>query len=238
LSVRLSVVIPCYNEVRRIGATLESFQKYLHRQVYAHEVIVVDDGSTDGTADHVRSRFPEVRVIRYEENRGKGYATKAGMLEATGEIRLVSDADGSTPIAEVEKFWPHFDRGGAVVIGSRALPDSDVAVRQPWYRQNMGRVYNVMLRMLGLTNFPDTQCGFKAFTAAACEIVFPRQRMDGFGADAECLYIAQRHGLAIAQVAVRWLNSPDSRVNALTDSLRMIGEALTIRVNTFLRVYD
>lgn len=236
--IRLSVILPCYNESRRIGKTIESFEQYLNDQDYTYELIVVDDGSTDDTAEHVRDTYPEVRVIRYEQNRGKGYATKAGMLEAAGEYRLVSDADGSTPISELEKVWPEFENGAQVVIGSRALPGSDIAVRQPWYRQNMGRVYNLMLRMLGLTRFPDTQCGFKAFTAHACDVIFPRQRIDGFGADCECLYIAKRHNLAVAQVPVRWLNSPDSRVHALYDSLRMIREALTIRLNTFRGVYD
>ncbi len=235
---RLSIVLPCFNESRRIGATLESFQTYLGGLSHASEIIVVDDGSTDSTAEIVRETFPDVRVLGYPSNRGKGYATKLGMTEATGAIRLVSDADGSTPITEIEKFWPEFDRGAAVVIGSRALPESDVAVRQPRYRQNMGRVYNVMLRTLGLTDFPDTQCGFKAFTAETCEIIFPRQRMEGFGADCECLYIAKRHKLKVVQVPVRWLNSPDTRVHALFDSARMIREAFTIRLNAFRRVYD
>lgn len=237
-SVHLSVIVPCYNESRRVGQTLAIFQRYLRAQPYAHEILVVDDGSDDGTAALVRREFPDVTVLQYAENRGKGYATKTGMAEAQGAYRLVSDADGSTPITELEKFWPEFDAGAEVVIGSRALPESDIAVRQPWYRENMGRVYNLMLRALGLTRCPDTQCGFKAFTAKASEIIFPRQRMDGFGADAECLYIAKRHGLAIAQVPVRWLNSPDTRVHAVFDSLQMMREALTIRVNSFRRIYD
>ena len=228
---RLSVVIPCYNERGRIGETLEQFRAYLAAQEYASEIVVVDDGSTDGTAGYVREHFPGVRVIDYRPNRGKGHAAKVGLEEGKGQYRLVSDADASTPISELEKFWPEVDGGADIVIGSRALPASQIEVRQPWYRQNMGRTYNLVLRSLGLTAFPDTQCGFKLFTAKACEVVLPRQTADGFGADAEWLYIARKHGLKIAQVPVRWINSPDSRVHALFDSLDMLGEVAKIRWN-------
>lgn len=237
-SVRLSVVIPCYNEAKRIGTTLDAFQNYLKRQAYSSEILVVDDGSTDGTARHVEAEYPEVRVVAYESNSGKGRATKLGMEHACGEIRLISDADASTPLEEIEKFWPAFEAGASVVIGSRALPESDIEVRQPWYRENMGRIYNVLLRILRLTEFPDTQCGFKAYTAESCKIIFPRQRMKGFGADCECLYIAKKHGIKTVQIPIRWLNSPDTRVHALFDSLDMIREVLIVRFLAFLGKYD
>lgn len=229
--LRLSVVIPCYNERARIGGTLTQFRAYLDAQSYASEVIVVDDGSTDGTAGYVREHFPGLHVIDYRPNRGKGHAAKVGLEESTAPYRLVSDADASTPIDELDKFWPHMQAGADIVIGSRALPASQIEVRQPWYRQNMGRTYNLVLRSLGLTQFPDTQCGFKLFTAPACAVVLPRQTADGFAADAEWLYIARKHGLNIAQVPVRWINSPDTRVHALFDSLDMLREVAKIRWN-------
>ncbi|MEX2015688.1 MAG: dolichyl-phosphate beta-glucosyltransferase [Candidatus Hydrogenedentales bacterium] len=230
-SLRLSVIVPCYNERRRIGETLAQFDAYLRRQPYKSEIILVDDGSTDGTAPYVRENFAAVRVIDYRPNRGKGHASKVGFEESKAPYRLISDADASTPIDELEKFWPEIDAGADIVIGSRALPHSQIEVRQPWYRQNMGRTYNLVLRSLGLTQFPDTQCGFKLFTGKACDVILPRQTADGFGADAEWLYISRRHGLRVAQVPVRWINSPDTRVHAVLDSVDMLGEVLKIRWN-------
>ena len=227
--MRLSVVIPAYNEAGRIGGTLESIEAYLSRQPYDSEVIVVDDGSTDETASIVGERFPEVRLISYRPNRGKGHAVLTGMTHAHGDYRVFYDADASTPIEEVEKLWPRFDAGADIVIGSRALTDSNVQVHQAWYRENMGRVFNVLIRMLGLTHFPDTQCGFKGFTAGACAVVFPRQTIERFSFDAELLYIAAKHGLRIEQAGVRWINCPYTRLNPIADSTRMFLDVLTIR---------
>ncbi len=236
--MRLSLIIPAYNESQRIRATLEAAEDYLNRQDYDYEIVVVDDGSTDDTAEVVRASHPEVRLDAYFPNRGKGYAVRHGMAMATGAYRLFSDADASTPIEEVERMWPRFDQGADVAIGSRALPDSHVDVHQPWYRENMGRAYNGMLRVLRLTRFHDTQCGFKMFTARAAEIIFSRQTIDGFGFDPEVLYIAQRHGLRVDEVAVHWVNCPLTRVNAITDSARMFGEMLVIRQNAWRGKYD
>ena len=229
--MHLSLVIPAYNEATRIGATLAQVTAYLSQQTYASEVVVVDDGSSDETRAVVERDFPNVRVIGYGGNRGKGFAVRAGMTSVTGAVRVFYDADASTPISEVEKLWPEFERGADVVIGSRSLPNSQVEVHQPWYRENMGRVFNVMLRAFGLTRFPDTQCGFKGFTAAACEVIFPRQTVERFGFDAELLFIAQKHGLRIAQVPVRWINCPHTRVHALRDSAKMIADLFLIRLN-------
>ncbi|MCC6694321.1 MAG: glycosyltransferase family 2 protein [Candidatus Hydrogenedentes bacterium] len=227
--MRLSIVIPAYNEAGRIGGTLESIEAYLTRRTYKSEVIVVDDGSTDETATIVRERFPEVRLISYRPNRGKGHAVRTGMTHAHGDYRVFYDADASTPIEEVEKLWPHFDAGADIVIGSRALPESNVQVHQAWYRENMGRIFNVLIRMLGLTHYPDTQCGFKGFTARACAVVFPRQTIERFSFDAELLYIAAKHGLRIEQTGVCWINCPYTRLNPIADSTRMFLDVLTIR---------
>ena len=236
--MRLSLIIPAYNEAQRIQASLESAEAYLDRQDYDYEIIVVDDGSTDGTPQVVRDTHPEVHLESYGENRGKGYAVRHGMTVARGDYRLFSDADGSTPIEELDKVWPRFDDGADVAIGSRALPESNVETHQPWYRENMGRVFNGIVRVMRLTRFHDTQCGFKAFSRKAADIVFPRQTIDGFGFDPELLYIAQRHGLRVDEIPVHWVNCPYTRVNAVTDSARMIGEMLQIRVNAWRGRYD
>ncbi len=229
---RLSVVIPAYNEAERIGETLDDLLAYFSAADYAAEIIVVDDGSLDATADVARERSGgavPIQVLEYDANRGKGFAVRFGITRATGEYRLFFDADGSTPIDQVEKFWPQFAAGADICLGSRALPESDIVVHQPWYRESMGRVFNLMVRLLTVSDFHDTQCGFKAFTTRAVEGVFSRQQLVGFGFDVELLYIAQQHGLRVAEVPVKWINSPSSRVHPIRDAGRMFLELLKIR---------
>ncbi len=237
-SPRLSVVVPCFNEARRIGATLDRLEAYFGLQSYATELVVVDDGSADNTAALIREGHAGVRLIRYETNRGKGYAVKLGMLEACGDFRLVYDADGSTPVEEVEKLWPVFDAGADAVIGSRTAPGASIEARQPRYREVIGKLGNVFMRLAGLTEFTDTQCGFKAFTADAARIIFPRQVMERFGADCEYLCIARVHGLKVAEIPVRWINCPDTRVHPARDTLRTLAEVLVVRANLWRRRYD
>ena len=239
---RLSLVIPAYNEAMRIESTLVHVLRYLEEQPYASEIIVVDDGSRDATFGVVRNmRTPNrtpVRLHQLPENRGKGAAVKAGMLEkATGAFRVFYDADASTPIEELEKVWPMFDAGADIVIGSRSLPESRVEVHQAPYREFMGRTFNRILKLLRLTAFVDTQCGFKAFTAQAAEAVFSRQTLDGFSFDVEILFVADRNGLAIREVPVRWLNSPASRVNPVRDSLRMFWDLILIHYRNWQGQY-
>jgi dolichyl-phosphate beta-glucosyltransferase len=236
--VHCSLVIPAYNESDRISQTLDDVAAYFAAQDYASEVIVVDDGSDDGTAEVVAGDFPAVRLIRYEPNRGKGCAVRLGMQEASGAYRVFYDADGSTPISEIEKLWPCFEAGADIVIGSRSLQESDVQVHQAWYRENMGRVFNRILRLAGLTQYPDTQCGFKGLSAAACDVVFPRQTIERFSFDAELLAIAARHGLRIDQVPVRWINCPGTRVSLGGDSARMLLDLFAIRSNLRSGRYD
>lgn len=228
-SLHLSVVIPAYNESRRIGGALESICTYLSRQEYDWEIIVVDDGSTDQTATYVEATYPGVQVLRDSVNRGKGHAVRCGMDAATGKYRLFTDADGSTPIDELDNFWPEVESGADVVIGSRSLPDSRVEIRQAWWRENMGRAFNFIIKCIALTPFIDTQCGFKLFSAESCDVILPRAVIDGFAFDVEWLYIAQRHGFVIREVPIRWINSERSSVNAITDSGRMLLEAVYIR---------
>lgn len=236
-----SLIIPAYNEESRIATTLLAVLSYFAEQQYDAEVIVVDDGSEDRTREVVgetaRPGRTPVRCLALGQNRGKGAAVNAGMQAARGAYRIFYDADGSTPIAELEKLWPAFAAGAAVVIGSRSLPGSDVAVRQKWYRECMGKTFNALLRLMSLTRFPDTQCGFKGFTAEACARIFPRQTVWRFSFDVELLVIARRQGLTVAQVPVRWVNEPKSRVDPLRDSTRMFLDMLVIRFRSWTGRY-
>jgi len=240
---RLSLIIPAYNEAGRIEKTLRHVLQYFDGQDYNAEVVVVDDGSTDATSGVIRAfrtayRTP-VRLHAFPVNRGKGAAVRAGMLEvAHGEYRLFFDADESTPIQEVEKLWPLLEGGTPIVIGSRALPDSQVEVHQARYRESLGRIFNRIIRLFGLTAFVDTQCGFKVFSAEAAGEVFSRQTLEGFSFDVEILYIAAKHNIAIAEVPVRWRNNEASRVNPVTDSIRMFRDLLVIKYQDWKRRYD
>jgi dolichyl-phosphate beta-glucosyltransferase len=168
-------------------------------------------------------------VVRHEVNRGKGAAVRTGMADTRGQYALFSDADLSTPIEEVEKFWPRFDEGYDVVIGSRALPESRIEVHQNILRETMGRFFNALVRLLVVPGIHDTQCGFKMFSRRAVDALFPRCELDGWAFDVELLALARSDGLRIAEVPVRWINSPDTRVRALSASLEMFRDLLRLR---------
>jgi dolichyl-phosphate beta-glucosyltransferase len=240
MSVRLSLVIPAYNEASRIGPTLERVRKYFSSRDYPFEVIVVSDGSRDATAAVAAAAGPAgfpLRVIDRKVNRGKGYTVREGAASALGELILFSDADLSTPIEEIEKFLPFFPQGYAVVIGSRNLTGSELAVRQPFYRRVMGRVFNLLVKTVAVRGIADTQCGFKCFTREAMAAISPRCRVDGFSFDVEMLYLARRLGLRVREVPVRWLNAEGSTVSPVRDSLRMLRDILKIRLNALRGLY-
>ena len=227
----LSVVIPAYNEERRIGRTLERVVAYLGEQRWASEVLVVSDGSRDRTAEIVRRTVADlpIRLLDSGVNRGKGACVRRGMLEARGDLRIFSDADLSTPIEEVERLAAAAARGYDVAIGSRHLPGSRIEVRQPWWRQTMGRGFNACTRRLVMTGIRDTQCGFKLFSADAARRIFPRQRIEHFGFDVEVLWIARRLGLRVAEIPVIWVDDPRSTVRPVTDAARMLVDLVRIR---------
>ncbi len=229
------MVIPAKSEERRIGPTVTAVAAYLAGLGESYEVIVVNDGSTDGTVACAENAAADagiaLRVIDRSENRGKGYSVREGLLAARGRYRLFSDADLSTPIEELAKLLEPLRAGEAdVAIGSRALPESVLEVHQPWFRELSGRFFNLVVRVSGLPQYVDTQCGFKLFTAEAAEAIFARQTLDRFGFDVEVLWIAKVLGLRVAEIPVRWLNSPDSRVSTL-DGLAAFGDIARVRWN-------
>jgi dolichyl-phosphate beta-glucosyltransferase len=229
----VSVVIPAYNEGKRLPPTLEKIQRHLAGR--PHEIVVVDDGSQDDTA--ARAAAAGVTVVRNEGNRGKGYSVRRGMLQARGARRLMTDADLSTPIEDLGRLMAKMDEGYDVVIASRALPDSNVEVRQPWYRENSGRAFNLCVRLLALPGLHDTQCGFKLFTAAAAEQAFGASRLDGFSFDVEALFVARRRGYRIAEVPVTWRNDEATRVGTFKGALAFLDLA-RIRLNDLRGAYD
>ncbi len=207
------MVVPALNEAARLPRTVSRVRDYLDALGTPYEILVVDDGSTDGTAERAREAGgAAVTVVRNETNRGKGFSVKRGMLLAKGARRLMTDADLSTPIEELPRLMAEMDKGADVVIASRALPGSTIEVRQPWYRENMGRVFNLMVRVLALPDLHDTQCGFKLFSAAAAEEAFAAATMDGFAFDVEVLFIARRRGRRIVEIPVIWRNDAATRV--------------------------
>ncbi|MCX8036360.1 MAG: glycosyltransferase family 2 protein [Candidatus Sumerlaeia bacterium] len=228
---QLSVIIPVYNEEKRLGRTLARMAEYFSSQRYGWELIVVDDGSRDGSVAVAEQAGmgDRLRVIRHEINRGKGAAVRTGMAAAKGEYCLFSDADLSTPIEEIEKFWPRFEQGYDVVIGSRGLAGSQIELHQNRVRELMGRTFNLLVRLLVVPGIYDTQCGFKMFSRRAVEVIFPRCRLDGWAFDVELLALALGEGFRIAEVPVRWINSPDTRVRALSASLQMFFDLLRLR---------
>jgi dolichyl-phosphate beta-glucosyltransferase len=227
-----SIVIPAYNEAERLQASVEKVLRYAHEHNWRAEVIVVNDGSRDATADLVRGfaeRDPSVRLIENPGNRGKGYSVRNGVLNARGELVLFSDADFSSPIEEAPKLFAALQEGADVAIGSRWLDSETQTERQSVFRQLIGRIFNVLLRtVLGL-DFKDTQCGFKAFTAQAARYLFPQQKIERWGFDPELLFLAARAGLKVREVPVAWAHDHRTKLRPITDGTRMFLEVLRIR---------
>jgi glycosyltransferase involved in cell wall biosynthesis len=235
-----SIIIPAYNESARLGTTLDRVLGYVSQQHWDAEVIVVDDGSRDTTADLVRryaESYPSIRLLENPGNRGKGYSVRNGMLSASGDVLLFSDADLSAPIEESSRLFSAIQSGADIAIGSRWLQPEMQTQRQSLLRQFYGRLFNLALRILLGLNFKDTQCGFKAFTRDAAQKIFPQQRIERWGFDPELLYLAHRSGLKVREVAVHWAHVEGTRISPLRDGLRMIEEVLRIRWNAMTGKY-
>ena len=237
---KYSIIIPAYNESARLGTTLDRVLSYVSSEQWDAEVIVVNDGSRDGTADLIREytkRHPGLRLLENPGNRGKGYSVRNGMLKASGELLLFSDADLSSPIEEAPKLFAAIHGGADVAIGSRWLRPELQTQRQSPLRQFYGRAFNVALRILLGLNLKDTQCGFKAFTRDAAKKIFPEQQIERWGFDPELLYLARRLKMKIAEVPVAWAHVEGTRISPLRDGLRMFGEVLKIRWNAVTGKY-
>ena len=227
-----SIVIPGYNESARIGATLERVLRYEQLQGWDAEIIFVNDGSRDNTADLVREyakRSQRVRVLENPGNRGKGYSVRNGMRQATGDILLFSDADLSSPIEEAPKLLAALAAGADVAIGSRWLQSETQTERQPWYRQLFGRLFNLLLRIVLGLNYADTQCGFKAFSRRAAQKIFSCQKIERWGFDAELLFLAKKFHFKVAEIPVAWAHSTGTRMSYFRDGVRMVWEMLKVR---------
>jgi dolichyl-phosphate beta-glucosyltransferase len=237
----LSIVIPAYNEAERLPATLREVVDFLRDERRDAEVIVVDDGSKDHTSDVARSfasEAPAVRLIRLPQNRGKGYAVRTGVVNATGERILFADADGSTPIAELHRLERACDRGADIAVGSRVLEDAEVRVTARPSRRAAGFIFRTLVRWLTVADVVDTQCGFKLFSADAGHQLFSRLRMDRFSFDVELLMMAKRWGFSVAEIPVNWTHRAGSKVNVVADGLSMTRDLFRIRSNAIRGRYD
>lgn len=244
MSGSLSVIIPAYNEAARLGNTLRAVVDYLRQNAPDAEVIVVDDGSADDTAELARRAFADAgslrtSVISYKSNLGKGRAVRLGLLAARGDVALFSDADLSTPITEAPKLVEPIVNGEYdVTFGSRALDRQLIGVHQSWRREQGGRVFNLVVRVATGMPFWDTQCGFKAFRMSICRPLIEAATIDRFGFDVELLYLAFRAGLRLKEIPVRWDHNEGSKITLFTDSFKMVNEVGLIRQQARRGVYD
>ncbi len=238
---KYSIVIPAFNESGRIPATLESVIACIRAHSWDAEIIVVNDGSTDNTAElvlNIGRTAPELRMIENPGNRGKGYAVRNGVLHSLGDIVMFTDSDLSAPIEEAERLFAAITSGADIAIGSRWLATSRQTHRQPLYRQFFGRCFNAVCRMVMRLPFVDTQCGFKAFTRAAAQTVFQLQTIERWGFDPEILFIALKRGYRIQEVPVSWAHDARSRISYLRDGLQMLKELAIVRWNALTGHYN
>jgi dolichyl-phosphate beta-glucosyltransferase len=229
-----SIVIPAYNEAARIPATLEAVATCVRARGWSAEIVVVDDGSRDRTADVVRAfaaAHPEVRLLQNPGNHGKGYSVRNGLLRSLGEVVMFTDADLSAPIEEADRLFAAIARGADIAIGSRWLERSRQTIRQPLYRRFFGRCFNAVTRAIMGLPFADTQCGFKAFTRAAAQTVCQLQTIDRWGFDPEILFIALKRGYRIEEVPVSWAHDERTRISYLKDGVRMLEDIAIVRWN-------
>lgn len=236
-----SVIIPAFNEQSRLEPTVRDVASYFARVERPVEIIVVDDGSRDGTSalvTRLARELKDVRLIRLPANRGKGHAVRTGVVNSSGRLVLFADADGATPIEEVTRLEAALDEGSDIAIGSRVSHQKDVKVTAKLHRRVIGRAFHLLVGLLTVRGFDDTQCGFKLFTANAAHHLFSRMRMDGFSFDVELLMMAKRQGFQVAEVPVNWTHQPGSRVNLVLDSFGMARDLFAIRGHLVRGNYD
>lgn len=237
--VYLSVVIPAYNEEQRLPKTLRAVLQYLAAQPYSWEVAVVDDGSTDNTANVVRASAitdPRIKLLQYGQNRGKGYAVRYGLMHVSGQFRLFMDADNSTTIDHFAKFRPLFTQGFDVVIGSRDVAGAEIPVHQPWWKEKLGDLGNLWIQVWAIPGIKDTQAGFKVLRDTVVLDVVPRLTIDRWGFDVELLSVARFRGYKIAERPIRWVNDPNSKVSTGA-YLEVLKEVVQVRLNKWQGKY-
>jgi len=229
----LSIIIPAYNEEKRLGDSLEKIYNFLKDKNFNYEIIVIDDNSTDSTSKvaslSILNQNNRMKILNNPKNTGKGYSIKRGIMEAKGEYILFSDADLSTPIEEIEKLLPIVQSEYDIAIGSRGISGAEIKIHQPFYREYMGKIFNKLVHIFAIKGIKDTQCGFKLFKRSAAKTIAPKLKINGFAFDVEMLYLAEKLGFKIKEVPVIWINSFTSKVNPLYDSLKMFIELLNIR---------
>ncbi len=227
-----SIIVPAYNEARRIGATLKAILATIEQHGWDAELLLVNDGSTDQTQQVLESwasRYPAIRLLNNDRNRGKGYSVRHGMLEAQGRIVMFTDADLSAPMEEASRLQDAIAAGADIAIGSRWLERSRQTIRQPWYRQIFGRCFNLVVRLAMRLPYADTQCGFKAFRREVARDIFRRQKIERWGFDPEILFLARKRGYMVVEVAVSWAHDERSKISYLRDGIRMLLDLAKIR---------
>lgn len=232
--MKISIIIPAYNEEKRLASALDNIISYMAKNYPDYEIIVVDDGSTDNTIKVAEKK--NVRIIKNPKNMGKGYSVKNGMLNAGGDYLLFSDADLSTPIEELGNFL-NLIKEHEVIIGSRNLSESNITATQPFYRRALGKIFPLLVSIFVLRGIKDTQCGFKLFKKDAAKKIFTKQTIAGFGFDVEILYLARKYGYSVKELPVSWKNDPHSKVSVIRDSFRMLLDLIRIRINNLRNKY-
>jgi len=226
----LSIVIPAYNEEKRIKKTLEVIVLFLKKKSYEFEIIIVDDGSKDLTVkkvEEIRGKNPEIKILKNEKNMGKGYSVKRGVLEANGKFIFFTDADLSTPIEELEKFFSEI-KNYDIVIGSRAIKGANIAIHEPRYREILGRIFCKFVRFWCVPGFADTQCGAKMFRRDAAKKIFSLQKLSRFAFDVEILYLAKLYNYRVKEIPINWFYSADTRVRTFADGVKMLFDLIKI----------
>jgi glycosyltransferase involved in cell wall biosynthesis len=228
----LSIVVPAYDEAERLPQTIERIAAYVESKPFTAEVLIVDDGSRDHTAEVVREasrRWPDVTLIQNPGNQGKGYSVRNGMRHASGRIALFTDADLSTPIEEADLLLEAIEAGNDIAIGSRGLRPELIGIHQSLFRETAGKIFNLVVRSVTGLPFKDTQCGFKAFRREAARAIFSRQQTVGFGFDVEVLYLAKKLGFRTTEIPVRWSHNEGTKISMFGDSIRMFTDVLRVR---------
>ena len=238
----ISVVIPAYNEAKRLPGTLRAAEKYFGTRNLSREILIVDDGSQDDTVQiclNLRDKITGLQILRNGRNRGKGFSVRHGILEASAPLVLMMDADQSSPMEELDKLLPSVRDGQSdIAIGSRALKESQILVHQPLYREPLGFLYNDIIQLLVLKGIQDTQCGFKLFRRDVARDVFPLGRLSGFAFDVEILFIARKLGYCITEIPIRWQNDPNTKIKILRHGLNMLADLFRIRWNDWKGLYN